>query len=120
MSVSNPKSIYVAFVSVLSQISNCQGLGRKNKHETLKTDRTGRAHYSSDHEDMAWCASLPASCLGPRDVPAALRGDPHGGALLLGRDNNNDNNNNNNYYYYYINNNNYYHYYHYYFHYHYY
>ena len=40
MSVSNPKSKYVAYLSVLSQISNCQGLGRKNKHEVLKTDRT--------------------------------------------------------------------------------
>ena len=39
LSVSNPKSKYVAYVSVLSQISNCQGLGRKNKHEFLKTDR---------------------------------------------------------------------------------
>ena len=38
-SVSNPKSKYVAYVSVLSQISNCQGLGRKNKHEIVKTDR---------------------------------------------------------------------------------
>ena len=40
LSVSNPKNKYVAYVSVLSQISNCQGLGRKNKHEILKTDRT--------------------------------------------------------------------------------
>ena len=39
LSVSNPKSKYVAYVSVPSQISNCQGLGRKNKHEFLKTDR---------------------------------------------------------------------------------
>ena len=39
LSVSNPKNKYVAYVSVLSQISNCQGLGRKNKHEHLKTDR---------------------------------------------------------------------------------
>ena len=40
LSVSNPKNKYVAYVSVLlSQISNCQGLGRKNKHEVLKTDR---------------------------------------------------------------------------------
>ena len=31
LSVSNPKSKYVAYLSVLSQISNCQGLGRKNK-----------------------------------------------------------------------------------------
>ena len=39
LSVSNPKSKYVAYLSVLSQISNCQGLGRKNKHEILKADR---------------------------------------------------------------------------------
>ena len=38
-SVSNPKNKYVAYLSVLSQISNCQGLGRKNKFEILKTDR---------------------------------------------------------------------------------
>ena len=36
LSVSNPKNKYVAYSSVLSQISNCQGLGRKNKHEILK------------------------------------------------------------------------------------
>ena len=40
LSVSKPKSKYVAYLSVLSKISNCQGLGRKNKHEILKTDRT--------------------------------------------------------------------------------
>ena len=40
LSISNPKNKYVAYVSVLSQISNCQSLGRKNKHEILKTDRT--------------------------------------------------------------------------------
>ena len=39
LSVSNPKSKYAACLSVLSQISNCQGLGRKNKREILKTDR---------------------------------------------------------------------------------
>ena len=39
LSVSNPKSKYVAYVSVLSQISTCQGLGRKNKFEIMKTDR---------------------------------------------------------------------------------
>ena len=39
LSVSNPESKYVDYLSVLSQISNCQGLGRKNKHEILKTDR---------------------------------------------------------------------------------
>ena len=37
--VSNPKNKYVACLSVLSRISNCQGLGRKSKHEILKTDR---------------------------------------------------------------------------------
>ena len=40
LSVSNPKSKHVAYLSVLSQIKNCQGLGRKNKREILKTDRT--------------------------------------------------------------------------------
>ena len=44
LSVSNPKNKYVAYVSVLSQISNCQGLGRKNKHEILKTDRKAIFH----------------------------------------------------------------------------
>ena len=39
LSVSNPKSKYVAYLSVLSQISNCQGPGRKNKFKTLKTYR---------------------------------------------------------------------------------
>ena len=39
LSVSNPQSKYVAYLSVLSQISNCQSLGRKTKHEILKTDR---------------------------------------------------------------------------------
>ena len=32
LSVSNPKSKYVAYLSALSQNSNCQSLGRKNKH----------------------------------------------------------------------------------------
>ena len=40
LSVPNPKSKYVAYLSVLSHISNCQGLGRKHKHEIMKTDRT--------------------------------------------------------------------------------
>ena len=38
-SVSNPKSKYVVYMSALSRISNCQGLGRKNKFENLKTYR---------------------------------------------------------------------------------
>ena len=45
LSVSNPKSKYVAYLSVLSQISNCQSLGRKNKHEILKTDRSAHRPY---------------------------------------------------------------------------
>ena len=40
LSVSNPKNKYAAYVSVLSRISNCQGLGRKNKFEIVKTYRT--------------------------------------------------------------------------------
>ena len=32
LSVSNPKNKYAAYLSVLSQISKCQGLGRENKH----------------------------------------------------------------------------------------
>ena len=46
LSVSNPRSKYVAYVSILSQISNCQSLGRKNKHDILKTDRksAGKEH----------------------------------------------------------------------------
>ena len=39
LSVSNPKSKYVVYLSVPSRISNCQSLGRKNKHEIVKTDR---------------------------------------------------------------------------------
>ena len=42
LSVSNPKSKSVAYMSVLSQISNCQSLSRKNRHDILKTDRTLR------------------------------------------------------------------------------
>ena len=44
LSVSNPKNKHVAYLSVLSQISNCQSLGRKNKHEILKTDRKRGRH----------------------------------------------------------------------------
>ena len=53
LSVSHPKNKYVVYLSVLSHISNCQGLGRKNKHEILKIDRmrnpgarTGYAHVA--------------------------------------------------------------------------
>ena len=43
LSVSNPKRKHVAYVSVLSQISNYQGLGRKNNFEILKS-RLGLCH----------------------------------------------------------------------------
>ena len=46
LSVSNPKSKYVAYLSVLAQISDCQGLGRKNKYDILKTDRRSVAAHS--------------------------------------------------------------------------
>ena len=45
LSVSNPKSRYVAYVSVLSRISNCQGLGRKSKLEIMKTDLTANGYH---------------------------------------------------------------------------
>ena len=48
LSVSNPKQTCVAHVSVLSQISNCQGLGRKNTFDILKTDRSDSADSNSN------------------------------------------------------------------------
>ena len=54
LSVSNPKSKYVAYVSVPSRISNCQGLGRKNKHEFLKTDRM-LADSRARAARVLWC-----------------------------------------------------------------
>ena len=48
LSVSNRKSKYVAYLAVLSQISNCQGLGRKNKHDILKTDRRNMVGTGQD------------------------------------------------------------------------
>ena len=53
LSVSNPTNKYVADLSVLSQISNCQGLGRKNKFEILKTYRTrANGHCISGFPDI--------------------------------------------------------------------
>ena len=46
LSASNPKRKYVVYVSVLSQISNSQGLGRKNNFEIMKTDPMKDACYS--------------------------------------------------------------------------
>ena len=54
LSVSNPKITYVAYLSVLSQISNCQGLGRKHKHEILKTDRSITETASTKRRVMQW------------------------------------------------------------------
>ena len=51
LSVSNPKNKHVVDLSVLSQISNCQSLSRKNKHEILKTDRD---NSSNDGGDPGW------------------------------------------------------------------
>ena len=47
LSVSNPKSKYVAYLTVLSWMSNCQSLGRNNKHEILQTDRTNSCSIKS-------------------------------------------------------------------------
>ena len=58
LSVSNPKSTYVAYLSVLSQISNCQGLGRKNKHEILKTDRSNNDNDNTNTVNMNTDSSI--------------------------------------------------------------
>ena len=85
LSVSNPNNTYVAYVSVLPQISNCQGIGRKNKHEILKTDRSfvGHAIYTrarvGKHETKGSFVGRP-----PR---AALYGRfPKCHPVFLGRD----------------------------------
>ena len=65
LSVSNPKSKHVAYLSVLSQISNCQGLGRKNKHELLKTYRIHRSPCRGGPRSRRW---RPPWCPGPRDT----------------------------------------------------
>ena len=52
LSVSNPKNKYVAYLSVLSRISNCQSLGRKNKFEILKTYRNDN---NNNHDDNHQC-----------------------------------------------------------------
>ena len=60
-SVSNPKSKYVAYLSVLSRISNCQGLGLKNKHDIFKTDcrscclNSGTVAVSNINSRRRWC-----------------------------------------------------------------
>ena len=55
LSVSNPKNKYVAYLSVLSRISDCQGPGRKSKHEILKTDRTGISYNESGGASYGGC-----------------------------------------------------------------
>ena len=51
LSVSIPKNKHVVYVSVLPQSSNCQGLGRKSKHEILKTDRTLQGRFLRGDRD---------------------------------------------------------------------
>ena len=58
LSVSNPKSKYVAYVSALSRISNCQGLGRKNKYEILKTDRNNDNNDNTNNSNNSNGRSL--------------------------------------------------------------
>ena len=60
LSVSNPKNKYVAYLSVLSQSSNCQGLGRKNKFEILKTYRIIRQYI------ILYCSILSRAGVRPR------------------------------------------------------
>ena len=80
LSVSNPQKRDVAYLSVLSRISNCQGLGRKNKFEILKTDGMRPA----EHADMCWrnakesCLSgylCVTHCMAP--APSSLFGPSH-------------------------------------------
>ena len=86
LSVSNPKSKYVAYLSVLSQISNCQSLGRKNKHKILKTDRKaliiGNIHvFKQIHNNKAptnkgkhpYEESAESDCRGARAPPRCGR-----------------------------------------------
>ena len=61
LSVSNPKSKYAAYLSVLSRISNCQSLGRKNKHEILKADRM----FESNPPKSRILVRSPASASAP-------------------------------------------------------
>ena len=79
MNVSNPKSNNVAYLSVLSQISNCQSLGRKNKHEILKTDRSliwslGQPTYPYLSQHLPQSISEITSCFfGPRPWHIEIR-----------------------------------------------
>ena len=68
LSVSNPKSKHVAYLSVLSQISNCQSLGRKNKHEILQTDR--KSTFANSRSRTA------RESIGVREHKGSFRGHP--------------------------------------------
>ena len=86
LSVSNPNNTYVAYVSILSQISNCQGLGRKNKFEILKTDPTPNLPTNITPTNIArvcvcmcmygyvWEVSAPRPPSSPRAAPPPVRG----------------------------------------------
>ena len=58
--MSNPKNKYVAYVSVLYQISNSQGLGRKNKLEILTTYRKIVYHGRRGHRGPGAPPEAPA------------------------------------------------------------
>ena len=55
LSLSDPKSKYVAYLLVLSRISTCQGLGRKSKHEILKCIRS---HHDGENVARGCDATL--------------------------------------------------------------
>ena len=57
-----------ACVSVLSQISNCQGLGRKNKHDILKTDRIYYLEQNSPSVRTFGVQPSSGSCYAPPDL----------------------------------------------------
>ena len=90
LSVSNPKNTYVAYVSVLSQISNCQGLGRKNKLDMLKTDRTTRRArvirdfkpiFESDTLLLECCLCVCLCCLAILRIEGCLNSVPSDSTL---------------------------------------
>ena len=74
LSVSDPKSKYVAYVSVLSRSSNCQGLGRKTNMKfwkptaLVRTDHGGVVLDFSLSSHMVVLASIFRSCSGSPQV----------------------------------------------------
>ena len=85
LSVSNPRSKYVAHVSVLSPISNCQSLGRKNKHDILKTDRKtcGKTSFP-ECQIRGWRAVSAAGWRGRRSPQRSVVLTDTGSGVVLG------------------------------------